>query len=172
MHRFIWIAASVLLLACASDQPEASSPVPVSTRPAAPEAAATLPPPTPTPAATATPSVIATSEPAQPRPTAAPRGNEPTRPAGPIAVRLRALNLAFSERTLSFPAGVSATLVLENDDLSVLHDIGVSLPGVGHSEACSGPCTTSVSFTAQAPGRYTFFCSIHADMVGDLIVTP
>ncbi|HEY4685422.1 MAG TPA: cupredoxin domain-containing protein [Dehalococcoidia bacterium] len=85
---------------------------------------------------------------------------------------MRALNLAFSERTLSFPAGVSATLVLENDDLSVLHDIGVSLPGVGHSEACSGPCTTSVSFTAQAPGRYTFFCSIHADMVGDLIVTP
>ena len=174
MHRFIWIAASLLLLACDSNPGKvATSPSPTVGRLAAAETPVS---PTQAPAAAATeetpaPAIAPTPGPAQPLPTMA-SISAPTRPAGPIVVSLRALNLAFSAQTLRVPAGVPVTLVLENEDVSVAHDIGVSLPGVGLSEACSGPCTTSVAFTAQAAGRYDFFCSIHPDMVGDLIVTP
>jgi plastocyanin len=64
------------------------------------------------------------------------------------------------------------TINLDNKDLSVPHDVGVNLPGVAHSDTCSGPCSRSITFTAPGPGTYQFFCSTHTDMKGTFSVTP
>jgi len=42
---------------------------------------------------------------------------------------------------------------------------------LAHGDTCAGPCTATQTFTAPAPGRYQFFCTIHS-MLGDFIVDP
>jgi plastocyanin len=58
----------------------------------------------------------------------------------------------------------------QNNDVSVFHDFGVSLPGVAHTETCSGPCSASTTFNSGLPGTYSFQCSLHPEMVGTFIV--
>ena len=81
-------------------------------------------------------------------------------------------NLVYTQTSFSVPSGSQVTMVLDNRDLLVAHDIGIDLPGVAHSVTCTGPCTGTLSFTAPAPGRYNLFCSLHIDMKGTLTVTP
>lgn len=181
MLRLVGVA--LLLLACRSGEDSAAA---VRTQPIATQertdathlAIATN--------ATSTEPIVATPTLAPPTATAFPTvTSEPTRAASapqssgqlpqrvePVRVELRAQNLKFSLDSLSVPAHAEVTFVLHNDDLTVLHDIGAGLPGVGHSEACAGPCTVSLTFVAHEPGRYDFFCSVHPEMVGDLVVTP
>jgi plastocyanin len=80
-----------------------------------------------------------------------------------------AKNIAFSPATVTVKAGASVTLTLQNQDSFVPHNINVL--GVKTAD-CTGPCTASVSFTAPAPGNYTFQCSIHPTMTGTLVVVP
>jgi plastocyanin len=182
MLRLIGIAVSVLLLvACGSksngtaDRPQPS---------ASAERTATQPPtagvptaaptdavePTPLPP-TATALSVPTTVPLAPAPTQRSSSQSPQR-VEPVKVELQANDLKFSVERLTVPAHAEVTIVLRNNDTAVLHDIGAALPGVGHSAACAGPCTVSLTFAAHEAGRYHFFCSIHPDMVGDLIVTP
>ena len=72
----------------------------------------------------------------------------------------------------SVASGSQVTMVLDNRDQAVPHDIGIDLPGVAKSTTCSGPCTATLSFTAPVAGRYNLFCSLHIDMKGSLTVTP
>jgi hypothetical protein len=65
-------------------------------------------------------------------------------------------------------AGQQVTVNLQNNDATVDHDFGVSIAGAGKASACTGPCRTSVRFVAPA-GTYPFFCSIHIEMVGELV---
>jgi plastocyanin len=152
--------------------------------------AATIPAPsngeTPVaPAASATPAVQPAPEPTEtPLPPAAepapPTANAPTPEPAPaperpdaVTLNLRAYLLAFSPGRLTAPAGSRITLVLQNDDRNVPHDIGVRIPGGPTSTLCNGPCSTSISFTAPAPGSYQFYCPVHpSDMVGTLVITP
>jgi plastocyanin len=71
-------------------------------------------------------------------------------------------------KTVSARAG-TVTLVLQNKDLLVAHDIRVD--GFPGSASCTGICETSSTFTA-GPGSYRFICTIHPDMIGTLTLTP
>jgi plastocyanin len=128
-----------------------------------------------TPLATAEappPAAVPTNRPAQP-PTPVATATAAGRLTGEkIAINIRAFNSAFSEHTLTIPAHTEVTLTLENREVKVLHDIGVNIPSVGHTETCAGPCVRSITFAAHEPGTYAFSCSIHPEMVGSLIVTP
>jgi plastocyanin len=59
---------------------------------------------------------------------------------------------------------------MDNKDDGVLHDIGVSVVGGGRTETCTGPCTSRFDFGAHVVGNFQFFCSLHPEMVGDLVV--
>jgi plastocyanin len=134
---------------------------------------ATLPP-------TEQPTVVPTAEPtataavvASPPPTRQPVPPTAAPPAlDPITVTVVARNLSFSPNSLTIPAHVVVTLVMQNQDSGVSHDVGVNVVGGGRTETCPGPCTTSFVFAAHVPGSYHFFCSLHPEMVGDLRVTP
>jgi plastocyanin len=71
---------------------------------------------------------------------------------------------------MKVPANTLVTVNFQNDDTSVFHDFGVSLPGVGHTNTCSGPCLASTTFNSGLAGSYTFQCSLHPEMVGPFIV--
>jgi len=81
-----------------------------------------------------------------------------------------ARGLAFLPNSLTIPAHVVVTLVMDNQDSGVPHDLGVDVVGGGRTETCNGPCESSVTFAAHVPGSYHFFCSLHPEMVGDLRV--
>jgi plastocyanin len=72
--------------------------------------------------------------------------------------------LAFVNKSVSARAG-TVTLVLQNKDLLVAHDIRVD--GFAASASCTGVCETSTTLTA-GPGTYRFICTIHPDMIGTL----
>jgi plastocyanin len=52
-----------------------------------------------------------------------------------------------------------------------LHNLtlrGLDLPD---GETCTGPCTTSVTFTVPASGSFKFICTVHSyAMIGSLVV--
>jgi plastocyanin len=78
------------------------------------------------------------------------------------------VNLAFTPQTLFASSGASVTIVLSNQDKIVPHNVSVT--GIGTSPTCAGPCTTTLSFTAPAPGSYGFICTVHPYMTGTLAV--
>ena len=96
----------------------------------------------------------------------------PAAPAGgaPIALAITATNLVFSRQSITVTANTQVTVTFTNNDTSVPHDFGVSIPFVPHTETCNGPCTRSITFNSGPAGTYTFQCSVHADMVGPFIV--
>jgi len=79
-----------------------------------------------------------------------------------------AQGLAFVNKTVSARAG-TVTLVLQNKDLLVAHDIRVD--GFAGAASCTGVCETSTTLTA-GPGSYRFTCTIHPDMIGTLTLVP
>jgi plastocyanin len=143
--------------------------------PPPPEPTATPEPPPPRTAPAAirptapAPQPPAPAAPANPAPPALPPA---PRPSGPASLSVRAQNLAFAPGGLTVSAGSSVTVTLTNQDLSVPHDIGFTIPGAPRTGSCAGPCTASVSFTAPGPGTYAFTCSTHPElMTGRLTVT-
>jgi len=85
---------------------------------------------------------------------------------------VRAARLLFDRSSLTVSAGSTVTVTLINEDVSVPHNLGIDVLGVDPTEVCFGPCTTTLVFTAPAPGNYQFFCTLHQGMVGDLYVLP
>jgi plastocyanin len=145
---------------------------------ASPTAAATrLPEATPTQSPAASP----TSAPTQ-APTAAPAAEPTLVPTSPPAQTgggsgggggsstavVVAQALQFVNKSVTARAG-DVTLVLQNKDLLVAHDIRVD--GFPGSAQCTGVCETSTTFRA-GPGTYRFVCTIHPDMIGTLTLTP
>ena len=123
--------------------------------------------PAPTAIASATPPSTTVSAVA---PTPAP---QPTIRARNLAVNLtiRAANLAFDQSVVHVPTGAVVTATLRNDDVGVQHNLTFSLPGLGHGETCTGPCTATQTFTPVTAGSYFFLCTLH-DMTGTLVVDP
>jgi plastocyanin len=87
-----------------------------------------------------------------------------------VTLSISAQNIAFNRDTLTVPANTQVTVNFQNNDVSVPHDFGVSIPGVAHTATCSGPCSGSITFNSGAQGEYSFQCSVHPEMVGDFIV--
>jgi plastocyanin len=80
-------------------------------------------------------------------------------------------DLTFDRTEFHVRTGAAVTVVFVNDDATISHNLSFSLPGLG-DETCKGPCSTTQSFTAPAPGTYFFACTLHATMFGNLIVDP
>ena len=167
--RALLVAAAIALLAggCRGEQQErqaAATVAPILATPTAKIAA------TPTRSTPATPAAVNT-EGAAPTPT--PIHVEATATAShprPIVVTVVARDLRFEPAVLTIPPHTVITLVMENEDEGVLHDIGVTVVGGGRTETCAGPCTSRFDFGAHVAGKFQFFCSIHPGMAGDLNV--
>ncbi len=77
----------------------------------------------------------------------------------------------FSPTTINATAGTTLTVVLDNEDVGVQHNLTLRGFGMPDGQTCTGPCTTSVTFTVPAAGTYKFICTIHSpSMIGDLVV--
>jgi Cupredoxin-like domain len=107
-------------------------------------------------------------EPALTPPPLAPTGpNAP--PLDPLAVSIGNQGNFYDRTTIVVPRESTITVTFTNSD-SEPHDFGVSIPGLAHTEACRGPCSRSLTFNTGAPATYSFQCTIHAEMVGELTV--
>lgn len=98
-------------------------------------------------------------------------------PSGPVNVTIVGKNLLFDPRSVTAAAGASVTVVFDNEDTGVLHNIHFFAnrnrsSSLAQSEVAAGPNQHTVNFTApSAPGNYPFICDVHPDtMTGNLVV--
>lgn len=120
----------------------------------------------PAPAATPAPSATAGPASAAPSATAAASG-------GTADVTISALNIAFDQSSVNAPAGKAFTLLFDNKDASVQHDVFIKdSAGTDAFEGAivTGPTQVTYNVPSLAAGSYTFFCSIHSNMTGTLVV--
>ncbi len=103
-------------------------------------------------------------------------GNETPAAGGAATVNIAADNLAFDTNTITVPAGAEVTMVFENQDDGVPHNVAVydsplRTEQIFVGEVITGPAETTYAFTAPSePGTYYFQCDIHPDMNGEFIV--
>ncbi len=114
-----------------------------------------------------------------PPPVAAPSGAvatgvDPT-PVGGVTegpgVVVTAQNLEFQPQVVTVPANVPLTLVLDNRDQGIPHDIQVSDANgnvIVKSEIITGPQRLQIALPALAPGVYPFMCVVHPNMTGTI----
>ena len=120
------------------------------------------PPPSPTPAPAA--SAAASGSPAAAS-SAVPSG-------GTADVTISALNIAFEQTSVDAPAGKAFSLLFDNKDASVPHDVWIkdaSGTAVFQGAIITGPGQTTYDVPSLAAGTYTFTCSVHANMTGTLV---
>jgi len=134
------------------------------------------PPPTATPVASAggsaAPSAGASAAPGSAAPGSAAPGS--AAPSGAAAdVTISADNIAFEQSSVSAPAGKAFTIAFDNKDASVPHDVYIKDAGgsqVFAGAIVTGPAQTTYNVPSLAAGSYTFFCSIHSNMTGTMVV--
>ena len=117
----------------------------------------------PVPVATAAPAASASAAPSA---TAAPS-------IAAADVTISALNIAFEQSSVDAPAGKGFSLLFNNKDASVQHDVFIKDGGgtdVFEGAIITGPTQMTYSVPSLAAGSYTFFCSIHSNMTGTLVV--
>ena len=91
-------------------------------------------------------------------------------------VNIAADNLAFDTGTITVPAGAEVTMVFDNRDEGVPHNVAVydsplRAEQIFVGEVIDGPAEITYTFTAPSePGTYYFQCDIHPDMNGEFIV--
>jgi plastocyanin len=131
----------------------------------------TYAPPTPAPAQTPAPSSDAGE------PTAVPGGSEVPAPtdggnaAG--AIKVSALNIAYVETEITAPADAPFVIEFDNQDSGIPHNIEIKDPmnmSVFTGEIVTGPIVTQYQVQALPAGDYTFVCTVHPNMVGNLTV--
>ena len=181
------VAASVLVSACGGGD-DTGDDDPTATRAASTAAASpTRPASTPTEAAEATPTapVAAPSEAApntvipptaRPAATATPAPPPPPPPPPPGGtVSVAALDAtAFTPSRVTAAAGGQVTLVFDNQDAGVLHDMTLFTPTgtkLAETDVFAGPAQRMLVFNPPGPGSYPFVCQVHPqDMRGTLVV--
>ncbi len=127
------------------------------------------PAPTPGPSASAGASAEASSA-----PSAAASAEASSAPStGSNVVNITALNIAWTQTEVSAPGNVAFTIHFDNQDASTPHNIVIK-DGTGMAmfsgDIVTGPATKDYAVPALAPGKYTFVCSVHANMIGNLTV--
>ena len=93
-------------------------------------------------------------------------------PAATADVTISALNIAFEQASVDAPAGKAFSLLFDNKDASVPHDVWIkdaSGTVVFQGAIITGPGQTTYNVPALAAGTYTFTCSVHANMTGTLV---
>lgn len=98
-------------------------------------------------------------------------------PGGPVNVTIVGKNILFEPRSVTASAGAAVTVVFDNQDAGVLHNIHFfgnrnRSSSLAQSPVKAGPAQDTVTFTApSAPGNYPFICDVHPDtMTGNLVV--
>ena len=100
----------------------------------------------------------------------------PPPPTGAI-VQVVAKNVQFDTDTLTAPSGQPFTIVFQNDDPGVQHNVAIYTDSsLGTSlffgKLIFGPKTTNYAVPALQPGTYFFRCDVHPPMNGTFIVQP
>lgn len=97
----------------------------------------------------------------------------PAASGGTADVTISALNIAFEQSSVNGPAGKAFSLLFDNKDASVQHDVFIkdsSGSDVFEGAIVTGPTQVTYNVPSLAAGSYTFFCSIHSNMTGTLVV--
>ena len=185
----LWLVLLVLLSACGSAAPPATVPVPTSLPPTSTLAPALLPPaplpptatilpPTataPLPTATAplptatTPPPTATTLPAAPTATdlsAAPTPL-PTEAATPGVVRVNIVDFAFDPQVITVSLGTQIEWTNVSPTIHTVADRALKL--FGSDILNKGD---HYSWTPATAGIIPYWCTIHPDMLGTIVVTP
>lgn len=88
------------------------------------------------------------------------------------AVTVVAKNLQFQPRCLTAPSGKPLTITFKNEDGGTQHDLVLQGAGAtARTKLTTGPDTQSFTVTGLKPGTYTYICTIHSNMTGELRVT-
>ncbi len=94
-------------------------------------------------------------------------------PSG-TALSVTAKDIAFDTKALEVPADAQFGIAFANQDPSgVPHDIDIrdsSGKVVENQETITGGTSANYAYTPLPAGEYTFFCSIHSNMTGTLMV--
>jgi plastocyanin len=91
----------------------------------------------------------------------------PSLPAADVTVT--AENIAFTETTLTIPAGKPFTLAFDNRDNGIPHDVVIkdaSGAELFKGDIVTGPKVVVYNVPAIPAGTYTFVCSVHPNMTG------
>jgi len=154
------VSAGMLVAGCTTPGGDGTQPTPTET--------VTTPMETETPAKTETPAATETTSVTTAATTAA---------GGGIAtVEIVADNTAFDTSTITVPAGAQVTIIFDNRDAGILHNVAVytdssAAEEIFVGEIIAGPAGTTYTFTAPSdPGTYYFRCDVHPFMNGDFVV--
>ena len=160
------LSAGMLVAGCTAPGGDGTQPTPtetISTPTATETPFETTPIGTETPAATATTGVTTAAT------TAAGEEN--------VTVDIAADNMAFDTDTITVPAGAEVTIVFDNQDDGIPHNVAVytdssAAEEIFVGETITGPETITYTFTApEEPGTYFFRCDVHPEaMTGDFVV--
>ena len=92
---------------------------------------------------------------------------------GSNVVGITALNVAWTQNEVSAPGNAAFTIHFDNQDASTPHNIVIK-DGSGMAmftgALVTGPAQVDYAVPALAPGKYTFVCSVHTTMIGNLTV--
>lgn len=96
-------------------------------------------------------------------------------PAPGVSVAVSAQNSAFATSSLTAPAGTPFTIVFDNQDAGVQHNVAIYKDsalsqGLFRGALVSGPATVRYSVQALPAGNYVFHCDVHPPMTGTLVV--
>jgi plastocyanin len=97
-------------------------------------------------------------------------------PCTPHSTRLKvvARNIAFDPDCLAAPANEAFTIVLDNEDAGIAHNVSIYRGDGGsafHGAIVSGVATTTYHVAPLPPGTYSFRCDVHpAQMTGTFVV--
>ncbi|MCC7554582.1 MAG: cupredoxin domain-containing protein [Methanoculleus marisnigri] len=132
---------------------------------------------TPTENVTAVPTANVTTTPAvTTNVTAIPTGNVTPAAAGNVTVGVVAEAFAFNTSTITVPAGANVTMVFDNQDTGIPHNVAVYTDSsvaeeIFVGEIIDGPGQVTYTFTApEESGTYYFRCDVHPPMDGEFVV--
>jgi plastocyanin len=125
------------------------------------------------PSASAAPASTAPSSPASPAPSAAASAGSGGS-GGTATITITAQNIAFTQTTVEAPANQPWTLVFDNQDAGVPHNVdilGANGQPLFKTDIFNGVDKRSFSVPALPAGTYKFICDVHPTvMIGTLTV--
>ncbi|MDN7013648.1 plastocyanin [Methanoculleus sp. FWC-SCC3] len=93
-----------------------------------------------------------------------------------VTMGIAAEAIAFNTSTITVPAGADVTMVFDNQDTGIPHNVAVYTDSTAAEEIfvgeiIDGPAEVTYTFTApEEPGTYYFRCDVHPSMDGDFVV--